>query len=163
MLVSTVQQSESAVCIHVAPLFWFSFPFKSPQSIILPSLLKNRVSQPKRKVGYFAHSAFHSFIHALYEILLGLYPVPKWLVSALTVTLAWWPHLVIMSPSSFLCERMLNILNFQDCFGDQTRQRLKTEVLWKYEKIALCSGTLSREHNIYTIVNADFTAPLGSR
>ena len=33
MLVSTVQQSESAVSIHIAPLFWISFLSKPPQSI----------------------------------------------------------------------------------------------------------------------------------
>ena len=38
MLVSTVQQSESAVSIHIAPLFWISFPSKPPQSIEQGSL-----------------------------------------------------------------------------------------------------------------------------
>ena len=32
MLVSTVQQSESAIHIHISPLFWISFPLRSPQS-----------------------------------------------------------------------------------------------------------------------------------
>ena len=32
-LVSTVQQSESAVRIHIVPPLWISFPFRSPQSI----------------------------------------------------------------------------------------------------------------------------------
>ena len=32
VLVSTVQQSESAIRIHVSNLFWISFPFRSPQS-----------------------------------------------------------------------------------------------------------------------------------
>ena len=32
VLVSSVQWSESAVCIHISPLFWTSFPFGSPQS-----------------------------------------------------------------------------------------------------------------------------------
>ena len=27
----TVQQSESVIGIHIAPLFWISFPFRSPQ------------------------------------------------------------------------------------------------------------------------------------
>ena len=31
-LVSAVQQSESATCIHISPLFWIFFPFTSPQS-----------------------------------------------------------------------------------------------------------------------------------
>ena len=30
---SAVEQSESALCIHVSPLFCISFPFRSPQSI----------------------------------------------------------------------------------------------------------------------------------
>ena len=38
VLVSTVQQSESGVCIHISPLFWISFPFRSPQSIEQSSL-----------------------------------------------------------------------------------------------------------------------------
>ena len=32
VLVSTVQQSESAVYIHISTLPWISFPFRSPQS-----------------------------------------------------------------------------------------------------------------------------------
>ena len=32
VLVSAVQQSESAICIHISTLFWISFPFRSPQS-----------------------------------------------------------------------------------------------------------------------------------
>ena len=32
VLVSAVQQSESAICIHISPLFYISFPFRSPQS-----------------------------------------------------------------------------------------------------------------------------------
>ena len=32
VLVSAVQQSESAMCIHTSPLFGISFPFRSPQS-----------------------------------------------------------------------------------------------------------------------------------
>ena len=31
LLVSTVQQSESAICLHISFLFWISFPFRSPQ------------------------------------------------------------------------------------------------------------------------------------
>ena len=33
MLISAIQQSESAICIHTSPLPWFSFPFSSPQNI----------------------------------------------------------------------------------------------------------------------------------
>ena len=32
MLVCAVQHSESALRIHTSPLFWISFPFRSPQS-----------------------------------------------------------------------------------------------------------------------------------
>ena len=32
VLVSTVLQSESAMFIHISPLFWIFFPFMSPQS-----------------------------------------------------------------------------------------------------------------------------------
>ena len=29
-IVSAIQQSESVVCIHISPLVWISFPFRSP-------------------------------------------------------------------------------------------------------------------------------------
>ena len=32
VLVSAVQQSEPAVCTHISPLSWISFPPRSPQS-----------------------------------------------------------------------------------------------------------------------------------
>ena len=38
MLISTVQKSESALCMHRSPLFWISFPFRSPQSAEWSSL-----------------------------------------------------------------------------------------------------------------------------
>ena len=38
VLVSTVQRSESAICIHISPLFWISFPFRSPKSTKQSSL-----------------------------------------------------------------------------------------------------------------------------
>ena len=38
VLVSAVQRSESAICIHISPLFWISFPLRSPQSTEQSSL-----------------------------------------------------------------------------------------------------------------------------
>ena len=38
VLVSTVQQSESIIFIHMPPLFWISFPFRSPQRTEFPVL-----------------------------------------------------------------------------------------------------------------------------
>ena len=38
VFVSAAQQSESALCTHVSPLFWSSFPFRSPQSTEQSSL-----------------------------------------------------------------------------------------------------------------------------
>ena len=32
VLFSVVQPSGSAICIHIFPLFWIFFPFRSPQS-----------------------------------------------------------------------------------------------------------------------------------
>ena len=32
VLVSALQQGESAVHVHMAPLLWISFPFRSPES-----------------------------------------------------------------------------------------------------------------------------------
>ena len=49
MLVSTVQQSDSAIRIYVSPLFWISFPFRSPQStekVITLSSSCSESSQP---------------------------------------------------------------------------------------------------------------------
>ena len=51
MLISTVQQSESAMCIHISPLFRISFPFRSPQSIVVFRVLYSRFSL----VTYFIH------------------------------------------------------------------------------------------------------------
>ena len=38
VLVSAVQPSESVIHIHISPLFWISFPFRSPQSTEQSSL-----------------------------------------------------------------------------------------------------------------------------
>ena len=38
VLVSTAQPTESAVCMHISPPFWISFPFRSPQSFESSSL-----------------------------------------------------------------------------------------------------------------------------
>ena len=38
VLVSSVQQSESAICIHISLPFWISFPFRSPKSTEQSSL-----------------------------------------------------------------------------------------------------------------------------
>ena len=38
VLYSTVQQSESAMHIHISPPFCISFPFRSPESTELPVL-----------------------------------------------------------------------------------------------------------------------------
>ena len=39
-LVSAVQQSESAIRLHMSPLFWISFPFRPPQSTEFPVLYR---------------------------------------------------------------------------------------------------------------------------
>ena len=38
MLVSDAQQNESAICVHIRPLFWISFPFRSALSTELSAL-----------------------------------------------------------------------------------------------------------------------------
>ena len=38
VLVSIVQQNEITVCSHISPLFWISFPFRSPRSTVQNSL-----------------------------------------------------------------------------------------------------------------------------
>ena len=38
VLVFAIQQSESAIDIHICPLFWVSFLFRSPHSITWSSL-----------------------------------------------------------------------------------------------------------------------------
>ena len=35
VLASTVQQSDSPMCLHVSPLFWVSFSFRSPRTLTL--------------------------------------------------------------------------------------------------------------------------------
>ena len=55
MSVSAVQQSESATCIHISPLLWISFPFRSPQSTEFP-VLYSRFSL----VIYFIHSSVYT-------------------------------------------------------------------------------------------------------
>ena len=39
MLVFTIQQSESTLCIHIFPLFWISFPFEGKKVKVLVSQL----------------------------------------------------------------------------------------------------------------------------
>ena len=43
MLVSAVQQSESATHIHISSLPWIAFPFRSPQTIMWASLVAQMV------------------------------------------------------------------------------------------------------------------------
>ena len=45
VLVSAVEQSESARWLHIAPLFWIAFPFRSPQSTEQGSLWYSKFSQ----------------------------------------------------------------------------------------------------------------------
>ena len=40
---SSVQQSESATHIHISPLSWIAFPFRSPQTIMWASLVAQMV------------------------------------------------------------------------------------------------------------------------
>ena len=56
VLVSTVQQSESAIHTHIFPLFWISFPFRSPQSIEVPGLYSSL------SIFFFKESAFVSLL-----------------------------------------------------------------------------------------------------
>ena len=41
VLVSAVQQSESAICIHISPVFWISFPFRSEHNAIMFQMHQN--------------------------------------------------------------------------------------------------------------------------
>ena len=54
MSVSTVQQSESAIHIHMSTLFWISFPPRSLQNFEFP-VLYNRFSL----LTYFIHSSVY--------------------------------------------------------------------------------------------------------
>ena len=78
MLVSAVQQSESATCIHISPLFWISFPFMSPQDFSvaqkdfpvaqtvknLPAMQETRVQSLGREDPLKKGMAIHSSILA---------------------------------------------------------------------------------------------------
>jgi len=60
--VSAEQQNESSVHLHVSPLFWISFPIKSPEHPIEIPVLHSMFSL----VTYFTHS-----INSIY----GLIPI----------------------------------------------------------------------------------------
>ena len=55
VFISAVHQSESAVYIHMCPLFQISFPFRSPQSTEQISLCSLVVYFIHRSVVYFIH------------------------------------------------------------------------------------------------------------
>ena len=46
VLVSALQQSESAIYTHISLLFWISFPFRSPQIAEWASLLAQMIKNP---------------------------------------------------------------------------------------------------------------------
>ena len=50
VLISALQQSESATCIHISPFPWISFPFRSPWSIEYRVLCAIQRSEVKVKV-----------------------------------------------------------------------------------------------------------------
>ena len=50
VLISALQQSESATCIHISPFPWISFPFRSPRSIKYRVLCAIQWSEVKVKV-----------------------------------------------------------------------------------------------------------------
>ena len=56
MLLSTVQQSESALGIHLPPFFWISLPFRSPQSRAEFPELSSRFSLVQRQILTFEAS-----------------------------------------------------------------------------------------------------------
>ena len=44
VFVSTIQESESVMRIHISPLFWISFPLRSPQSLPCATVSSHQLS-----------------------------------------------------------------------------------------------------------------------
>ena len=73
VLVSTAQQSESAIHIRISPLFWFSFPIRSPQSTdcytivyhYLPTFFRKFILHPANQVSSGASDTFLRLTAAL--------------------------------------------------------------------------------------------------
>ena len=72
VLVSTVQHSESAIHIRISPLFWISFPFRSPQSTEQFPVLYSRFSL----VIYCIHSI--NSVYMSISISQFIPPLPPW-------------------------------------------------------------------------------------
>ena len=69
VLVSAVQQSESALCIHTSALFWISFPLRSPQS--------SGVQFPELYSGF---SLVTNFIHSTNSVSMSIPILPSSLI-----------------------------------------------------------------------------------
>ena len=94
MLVSAIQQNESAICKHISPLFWISFPFRSPQSNEWSSLCYRVGSHSVQ----FSHSVMtislqpHGLQHARFPC-----PSPTLGIYSNSYPLSWWCHPTISS------------------------------------------------------------------
>ena len=87
VLVSTVQQSESVIRIHISPLFWISFPFRSPQSTEQSFLC------------YTMFSLAIYFIHSMNGVHVSI-PVPNSSHPAFTLG---YPHICSLCLCLYFC------------------------------------------------------------
>ena len=72
VLISTVQQSESAVLIPVSPLFWISFPFGSLQSVEESSLCYTQVL-----ISYLFYTQHQQCVYVSPKLPTHLSPLPS--------------------------------------------------------------------------------------
>ena len=111
VVVFTVQQSESAICIHISPLFWISSPFRS-----FPLHLEHWVEFP---VLYNIFSLVTYFIHNLNSVYMSV-PISQIIPSfpSLFVLYIWEEDLFLKSlrkcywnvSSSALVQKLCNSL-----------------------------------------------------
>ena len=88
VLVSTVQQSESAMCIHISPLFWISFPFRSLQI--------TEQSSPCCTVGSHQLSILLHSIHSVYVSVSISQSIP-------TLIPPWHPYVCSLCLCLYFC------------------------------------------------------------
>ena len=106
VLVSAIQQSESAVHIHIPPPFWISFPFKSPESTEQSSLCQT-VGSPQLSllyiisVGYVCHPSSPNSSHRSLPSLASIY-----LFSVSVVTLHMRTHRIPTSITTLSRNRL---------------------------------------------------------
>ena len=155
--VSAVQWSESTICIHISPLFWISFPFRSYRAL-------NRVPCAMQRVLiiYFTHISVWEFRVSLMTdirqkpLLLSLFTCTRYLHSASLPQadhLPCPPHLILkgaqcvkldtLTPRPFLELVLIRLLwNLRICLSLIGLFLLKVWSPEQQKKITLSEGWL---------------------